>query len=312
MRIYVTGATGFVGSNVAKVFAEIHGAELCAPVHFPRSDHETGPIVDLTDRRAVLDSVDAFQPEVIVHCAIWNDMAGLSRDRYLGWESYVSATRHVVDAANAVKAKVILVSTDWVFDGTHHGSDERTPPNPVNLYGVLKMASELVVTERALDGAVARVAGVNGVHWGRLTSTRAQDAGFGYLVGSIVDALSAGRLFNVWESADINMVTTPSLASDCAELMWGIVERDQRGIFHCCGGESTTRRQLAELTADVFDLDSALLRYGPPPPGAVPQMRVPYDTSLSATYTAAALGVDLPSARDLLERFRKQLATDQP
>jgi hypothetical protein len=41
-------------------------------------------------------------------------------------------------------------------------------------------------------------------------------------------------------------------------------------------------------------------------------MRVPYDTSLFATYTAAALGLDLLSARDLLERFRKQLATDQP
>jgi dTDP-4-dehydrorhamnose reductase len=298
VRVFVTGGSGFVGSNVVKVFAERHEAEVVAPTHRE---------LDLTAADAVRGSVLESRPDAIVHSAILNDPARLATDRRASWDAYVGATRHLVDAANDVGAKVVLVSTDWVFDGTQAGADESTPPNPINIYGVLKLASELVVSERARDGAVARISAVNGVHWARPVLPRAQDAGFGYFVAALVDALSAGQPFTVWESEHINMVATPSLASECAELMWRIVDRDQQGTFHCCGGEAIGRRALAELAADVFALDPSLLRSGPPPDGA--DINVPYDTSLTAPATSRALGVELPSARDLLVRFRRERET---
>jgi dTDP-4-dehydrorhamnose reductase len=307
VRVYITGATGFVGSNVARVF-DGHGADVARPAHRHRAHGAPDePVVDLTDAEVTRASVEAFRPDAIVHCAILNDFARLYRDRKAGWDAYVGATRNVVDAANAVGAKVVLVSTDWVFDGTQSGADEATPPNPINLYGVLKVASELVVAERAADGAVARISGVNGVHWARPSSPRSQDAGFGYFVASLVDRLSAGETFLAWEGDDLNMIATPTLASDGAELIWRIIERDQRGTFHCCGGETVGRRQLAERAVEVFELDPSLLRFGPPPAGAVPPGPVPYDTSLTAHATAAALDVDLPSVREQLTRFREEL-----
>lgn len=300
MRVLVTGGSGFVGSNIVKVFSERHGAEVVTPSHAE---------LDLADGVAVREAFEVHRPDAVVHSAILNDLDRLLRYRRAGWDAYVTATRNVVDAANGAAAKVVLVSTDWVFDGTQAGADEATPPNPVNVYGTLKMASELVVTERARDGAVARISGVNGVHWARPESPRAQDAGFGYFVASIVDALSDGRPFTVWERDDINMVATPSLASECAEHLWRIVERDRQGTFHCCGGEAVGRRQLAELAVDVFDLDPDLLRHGPPGPGDVPPIRVPYDTSLSAEATARALDVELLPVRELLTRFRTERET---
>jgi dTDP-4-dehydrorhamnose reductase len=301
VRVWVTGGSGFVGSNVVKVLSERHGADVVAPTHAE---------VDLTDAAAVSAAVAGAHPDAIVHSAILNDPAGLEADRRAAWNAYVGATRAVVDAANAVGAKVVLVSTDWVFDGTQGGADESTPPNPVNVYGVLKLASELVVSERARNGAVARISAVNGVHWARPVLPRAQDAGFGYFVASLVSALEAGVPFTVWERDDINMVATPSLASDCAELMWRIIDRDREGTFHCCGGEAIGRWALAELATDVFGLDPALLRSGPPPASAVPPgTRIPHDTSLRATATSEALGVELSSVRHQLQRFRHERGT---
>jgi dTDP-4-dehydrorhamnose reductase len=299
MRIVVTGASGFVGSNLARVFAAC-GAEVVAPGHEQ---------VDLTDGRAVTRAVAETAPDALVHAAIWNDPAGLRRDRRRAWDAYVGATRNVVDAANGAGAHVVLISTDWVFDGTQGPAAEDAPPSPVNAYGFLKAASELVVAERAERGTVARIAGVQGVHWARPATPRRQDAGFGYLAGSIVDALRAGREFTVWRGASINGVATPTLATDAAALIWRALERGRTGVLHCCGGEHADREALARAVVDAFDLDGDLLRFGPPDDAALGSEAIPYDTRLDATATAAALCVGLPDLRTQLRRLRAQIDT---
>jgi dTDP-4-dehydrorhamnose reductase len=344
VRVFVTGGSGFVGAHVLRVFAS-HGAELLAPRHAE---------VDVTDARAVRDSVVTFAPDMVVHCAILNDLAAMYADRRAGWDAYVGATRNLVEAANEAGARMLLVSTDWVFDGTQSGATEVTPPNPINLYGFLKAASELVVTERAERGSVARIAAVQGSAGGgalprehdlaalprehdpaalpreqdAAALPREQDAGFGYFVAALVQRLRNEERFGVWESERINMVATPTLASEAAELMWRILERDLDGIFHCCGGESVDRRTLARRAAEVFELDAGLLDLGVEPPhealsvpasaaagSAAPRMAaagsvpiaIPYDTSLDASRTAAALDVELPDVTEMLRRMCREL-----
>jgi dTDP-4-dehydrorhamnose reductase len=308
--VYLTGASGFVGSNVARVF-EARGAELALPRHAE---------VDVTEADAVRRSVEAFRPDAIVHCAILNDLGAIYADRRAGWDAYVGATRNLVDAANDAGARMLLVSTDWVFDGTQGGASERTPANPVNLYGFLKAASELVVSERAQRGSVARISAVQGAPRGTTrggsgTPPREQDAGFGYFVTALVSRLRAGERFGVWESDDINMIATPTLASDAAELIWRILERDLDGVFHCCGGEAVDRRTLALRAAEVFEFDPALLDLGVrPPEGALPgpaggpPAPVPYDTSLDASWTAAALDAELPGVTEMLRKMCEERA----
>lgn len=298
MRVWLSGASGFVGSNLRAVF-EAGGAEVACP---------TRAEVDVADAGAVAASVETFCPDALVHCAILNDLTRLASRRQEAWDAYVGATRNVVDAANATGAQVVLVSTDWVFDGTQAGATEAEPPNPINAYGFLKAASELVVAERADRGAVARISGVQGVHRARVGGggvRRAQDHGFGYFVASLVEALRSGEPFTVWEAEDINMRATPTLASDAAGLIRRMIERDRTGVHHCCGGESVTRGELARAAVEAFELDGDLLRFGAPTPPGAP---VPYDTSLDATATAAALGVELPGVAEQLGRLREEIA----
>jgi dTDP-4-dehydrorhamnose reductase len=298
VRIYLTGASGFVGSNLAHVFAREHGAEVVAPGH----EH-----VELTDEGIVRRSVLATRPDAIVHAAIWNDPAGLRSDRRRAWDVYVGATRNVVAAANAVDAHMVLISTDWVFDGAQGPASESEPPNPINTYGFLKACSELIVTEHAGRATIARIAGVQGIHRARPQTPRAQDAGFGYLVASLVDALRAGERFAVWDGPGLNQLATPTLATDAARLIWRVLDREATGVLHCCGGEHIDRVGLARRAIDVFGLDPDLLDVVAPPQGAVGTDRVPRDTRLDATGTAARLGVELPGLDMMLSRLRAEV-----
>jgi dTDP-4-dehydrorhamnose reductase len=297
MRVYLTGASGFVGSNIERVF-QAHGADLVAPGHAE---------VDLTDDRVVRRSVAAARPDAIVHAAIWNEPAGLLRDRPRAWASYVGATRSLVEAANEVGAQIVLVSTDWVFDGTQGPAPETAPPNPVNFYGFLKAQSELVVEACAERGAVARIAGVQGVHYARPRGPREQDAGFGYFVVALVDALRAGKRFRIWDDPRLNTVATPTLASDAAELIWRALERGAGGVLHCVGGEHADRIELARRAVAAFELDPELLEVGPPDRAALPTEAVPFDTRLDAAATAATLGVELPGLDAMLADLRAQV-----
>jgi dTDP-4-dehydrorhamnose reductase len=298
MRIYLTGASGFVGSNLAHVFGHGHGAEVIAPAH----EH-----VDLTDELMVRRSVLATKPDAIVHAAIWNDPAGLRSDRERAWAAYVDATRNVVAAANAIDAHVVLVSTDWVFDGRQAPATESEPPNPINTYGFLKCCSELIVRETAGRGTIARIAGVQGVHRARPNTPRAQDAGFGYFVASLVDALRAGERFAVWEGSGLNRLATPTLATDAGELIWRALERELTGVLHCCGGEHVDRVGLARRAARVFELDPELIEVVAPPDGVAGSEPVPVDTRLDARATALALGVEFPGLDAMLARLRGEV-----
>lgn len=309
MRVWLTGGTGFVGSNIVAVALE-RGDEVLTTVH--RFRPEAGvryqiEQVDMTDDAAVRSSIDRFAPDLVVHCAILNDLAALYRDRQAAWQAYVTATASAAEAARSVEAAFIVVSTDWVFDGNQGGADEATPPNPINLYGVLKLASEIVAIDRG--GAVARISGVNGLHRARPDSPRRQDPGFGYFAASLVDALRRGERFTVWESDSINMIATPSLASDSAEMILRIGERRLTGVFHCCGRDAVTRMELARLTCEVFGLDSSLLRSGPPDPVAMPGVPIPYDTSITAPRTSRLLERQPAPLRGLLERFLREYQT---
>ena len=312
MKIYLTGGSGFVGGNIIHVANAKYQADLFVSVHKRKPGieapfrHET---VDLLNREDVFRSVEAFKPDAIIHSAAILDFATLYGDRSLAWKVYVDTTRDLVEAANRVGAKMVFVSSDWVFDGTQSFADENTPPNPINFYGVMKVVGETIVLENASNGAVARVAGVSGVDWNNPGVRRGQNAGMGYFVNTIIDNLRRNTRFVVWEG-DINMMATPSLATECADMIMRIVSLDRQGIFHCCGGESATRIELARLVAEVFDFDPDMIESAAPDPkdpGSMSWCPVPRDTRLSAERSATELSYHLPDLRQWLKTLHGQL-----
>ena len=312
MKLNLTGGTGFLGSNLIRVAREEYAWDVYTTVNAWQSaspvDFAYGR-VDIGDRDAVLRSVREVQPQATIHSAILNDFHRMYLDRALAWRTYVDATRNLVDAANAVGSKIILISTDWVFDGTQIGADESTAPNPINYYGVLKTACERVVAERAHNGTVARVAGVNGIHWLRRDEAQEQNAGYGHFTTAILADLRARGTAAVWSGPNINMRATPSLASESARMVMRIVERDAQETFHCTGGEAIWRVDFARLLAETVGYSPDAITPLAHDAGVPDGVRVPFDTSVDATRTAQALEYRLPSARAPLATLKTQVTT---
>lgn len=310
-RIALTGATGFVGGTVAAVLTAKGHDVTCLVRRDPGASFPwPHRVVDMQDSSALSHAVSGHV--AILHMAIMNDFPGIYADRRAGWDAYVGLTRRVVDAANSAGAQVGYVSTDWVFDGTRHRVTEDEPPNPVNLYGFLKAASELVVLERARHGFVARVGAVQGRHQTQRQAPRTQDVGFGYFVLALVDALRDGERFCVWEDPSINSIATPIIASEIGALLGRAVDREVRGVLHFAGGTVVSRRELALTACSVFGLDAQALDFGAPPAEARLPAPVPYDTSMDGGCTMELLGSRACSIVEQLDALRSEMEVGAP
>ncbi len=307
-KIAITGSTGFVGSNISSVLLarghEVLGLGRRTPVVAPNWQVK---VVDFTDANSIAEALQGF--DAVVHCAIANDFNKLVDDRIYAYDSYVGLTQSVTRAANAAGVKPILISTDWVMDGTQHRVPETDPGNPINFYGALKILSEQVIRDLApQNGAICRIAGVMGQH--QLTqSPRSQDVGFGYFVFSLVETLRAGKKFAVWDGDRVNKVTTPSLAAEIGAQIERVILRDAVGTFHLVGDDAVSRMELAQLTCEVFGLDAKLLTQSEPPEDQLFPAAVPVDSSLGNEFTKKVLGIQPQSIREILYAFKTELET---
>ena len=310
MRIALTGSTGFVGSNIAKVL-QSRGHEVLGLVRTNASLPWETQLVDFQNQDSIqvaLENTDA-----VVHCAIANDFNRLMQDRPFAFDAYVGMTSRVVRAGVASGSKPIFISSDWVMDGTSHLTPETDPGNPINIYGFLKAMGEQVLRDLAPDtGATCRIGGVMGFHQLKDEGPRNQDVGFGYFVTTLVRELTAKKQFAVWGGPQVNKIATPSLAAEIGAQVALIAEKNAVGTFHLVGDDAVSRMDLAKMVCEVFELDANLLIETDPPVAELFPAPVPVDTSLSNAATKQALGVGPTSLRSLLMALRKEYESGTP
>lgn len=307
MKVAVTGSTGFVGGNIARILTSA-GHEVLGLTRKPEQLPWNSVAVDHSSIESIARAITGC--DAVVHCAIANEFNRLMNDRAYAYDSFVGMTSRVVQAANLVQAKPIYISTDWVMDGESHLSPESDPGNPLNIYGFLKAMGEQVMRDLApANGAICRIGGVMGYHQTKADGPRSQDVGFGYFVTALVSTLKEGREFVVWGGDGVNKVATPSLAGEIGAQIERVISLDASGTFHLVGDDAVTRMELARLVTEVFDLDRSLLGEGLPPESELFSAAVPIDTSLSNLETKRALKLKPTSLRDLLFALRAELET---
>ncbi len=313
MRLYITGGTGLVGSNIIRLARMRNDIEIIASQYGPppewQVDYELDPL-DMADAAAVRAAIQRYQPDVVIHCAAVLDHVQMYLNRDAAWRATVDANLVFAQICAEVGARYVFVSSDWVFDGQQPLVDEDSPPLPVLYYGFMK-----AVCERDIKGVpglsygIGRLAGVYGINYSTPSLLRNKQ-GVGFDLGNyVIDQLSQGFIAEIWTGPKVNDMAHPTLASDAAEMLLRLAEHDENGIFHCWGSEAVGRLQFAHHWTDVFDIDHALIVPIPTDPVVLDRYRhigVPFRIISSNDKTCRALGRRTYNVVDGLREFKGQ------
>lgn len=153
-KILITGANGQLGSELCNLLDE-------RGIAYDAFDSKQ---MDITNKELVDEKINALKPAVIYHCAAYtavDNAEDVAKD--LNWQVNEVGMRNVAEAAKKVGAKVVYISTDYVFDGTNEGEYEvDAPTNPQNEYGKAKLAGEKAIKEILDDYYIIRTSWVFG------------------------------------------------------------------------------------------------------------------------------------------------------
>jgi dTDP-4-dehydrorhamnose reductase len=159
MKIAVLGAHGMLGSDVMKA---AENAE-----HDVRGFSHTE--LDITDRASISRRLRLERPDAVINCAAWTDVDGAEDDPEEALLVNGIAAGHVAEAAAEVGAKIVYLSSDYVFDGKK-GSDyvETDETNPISVYGNTKLAGEIATIQANRRSYIVRSSwlfGINGANF---------------------------------------------------------------------------------------------------------------------------------------------------
>ncbi|HZM00030.1 MAG TPA: SDR family oxidoreductase, partial [Planctomycetota bacterium] len=221
MRILVTGSTGFLGTAVVEQ-ALARGHEVIGAAREPR--HERDRPLDLVEAGAVVKLLIAEAPAAVIHCAALADIAPCAALPRLAESVNALAAGELAAACELAGTRLVHVSTDLVFDGSHGGWKETDPTAPLHEYGRSKVQGELAVDERCPPAAIVRP----GLLTGKAPPGRRSSS------GALLDTLARGarpRMFT-------DEVRSPVAVGDVARALVDLAERPElAGLFHCGGPE---------------------------------------------------------------------------
>ena len=227
MKVFVTGVCGQLGHDVVNNAIargyEAVGSDI-QPVYSGVADGSAvtaAPYVqlDITDRDSVFNAISEIKPDAIIHCAAWTavDAAEDEVNKAKVHSINADGTRYIAEAAKAIDAKMLYLSTDYVFDGK--GERPWEPDDkcyaPLNVYGQSKLDGELAVSSILDKYFIVRIAWVFGLNGKNFIKTMIN-------VGKTHDTV---RVVN-------DQIGTPTYTLDLSRLLVDMVETDKYGYYH--------------------------------------------------------------------------------
>jgi dTDP-4-dehydrorhamnose reductase len=232
----VTGAGGQLGSTlVARLSAT------CDVTAFTRAQ------LDLADAVAVLETMTACRPDVVLNCAAYNDVEGAEDAAPAALSGNALAVQALARAANATDATLVHYSTDFVFDGTTDRPYVETDAcRPLSIYGLSKLLGEWFALES--PGAyVLRVESLFGGHPAKSS------------IDKILAAIRKGQPVRVFADRTVTPSFVDDVASATEQLINPTASRPAPGVYHCVNSGVTTWLGIAEEIVRLLGREAEII-----------------------------------------------------
>ena len=244
MRVLLTGARGQLGHDLADV---LRAEDVRALGHSE---------LDIANRTAVSQAVESTRPDWIINAAAFNDVDGAESAREAAFAVNADGPGHLAEAAKAAGARLVHISTDYVFDGTKGAAYiEEDPTEPLSVYGESKLAGEVRVLESGAHASVLRTAWLYGIHGKNF-------------VRLILATASTGKSLRVVS----DQIGSPTSTRDLALAIRDLMSTELTGLFHVANSGACSRYEFARAIvhggADIEPVKSSEMPRPAPRPAA--------------------------------------------
>lgn len=302
MKVFVTGVGGQLGHDcVNELVARGHEA-VGSDIQQSYSDVNDGtPVVtvpyvqlDITNQNAVKSTLEDLRPDVIIHCAAWTAVDAAEDEENKAKVDAINhlGTQYIAEAAKAVDAKMVYISTDYVFDGQGERPWQPDDKNyaPLNVYGSSKLAGELAVSSTLDKYFIVRIAWVFGLNGNNFIKTM----------------INVGKTHDTVRVVD-DQIGTPTYTYDLARLLVDMIETEKYGYFHATNSESVPGEfiswaDLAEEAYRAADMDVEVVRVTTAEYGLSKAAR-PFNSRLDKSKLVESGFKPLPDWKDAVKRY---------
>lgn len=229
MKVLIVGSSGQLGQDLLRVFGE-------------DATGLTHADIDVTDGVGVSRVIREHSPDWVINTAAYHRVDDCELSPTQSFAVNAIGALNVARAAAEIGAGVVFYSTDYVFGGEnrprHDPHVESDLPDPLNVYGVSKLAGERLVMNANPRHLVIRTAGLYG------TATSRKGWTFPELM------VSKGRS-DGWVKVVIDQALSPTYTHDLAETTRALMEHEARGLFHLTNTGECSWFEFAQATFDI-------------------------------------------------------------
>ena len=275
MRVFLTGISGQLGHDTAEEL-ERRGITYCGV---------SSAQLDITDRDAVFAALREYRPDAVIHCAAYTNVDGAEEDRERCMAVNACGTGYLAEACREINAKMLYVSTDYVFSGeqeTPYETDD--PTGPLNVYGASKLLGEQYVQEQLHRYFIVRTS------W--LIGTQGKN-----FVRTILRLSEDHDTLNVVD----DQTGSPTMTADLAPVLCGLICTEHYGIYHVTNEGTCTWADFAEEICRLKNRNTTIVRVTSESYGA--KARRPRNSVLSKSSMDAAGLSRLPHWKDALAQY---------
>lgn len=298
-RLLIIGASGFIGRSLIQRLCAAADYDLSATYHtrMPQDIGAHGPAplrwypADVVDQAQLDRLFQHVRPDVVVHLAAISGIEEAERSPHEATHVNLGGTERIARLCARYQARLVFLSTDYIFSGDRGRYREDELPSPRVHYGKTKWEAEQAIARQLSQWSILRTSMVYG--W-------PPPGAHGNLASGIIRSLESGHPFY----GHTDMYRSPIYVGDLVKGMVRLVEGNYQGIYHIAGADWVNMHDFARAVADVFHLDSHLVR-----PALAPQESKdsrPRLLGLDSGWSAKQLGLKLSDMASGLQQMHNE------